>query len=62
MKQSAEYDAFTALVDRVLAVPRETILQREAAYRAEVERNPNRRGPKPKRNIKSSASDPASKS
>lgn len=53
-----QYDEFTRLVDRVLAVPHLTIQKREAEYKAQVEKNPKRRGPK--RKVKPSASpDPA---
>ena len=55
MKHSEEYDRFTALVDRVIAVPHSVIKQRVAAHRKESANNPNRRGPKPKA-IKPSAS------
>jgi hypothetical protein len=45
-KQTAEYTAFTNLVDRVLSVPRAEIQRRESEYRAQVDANPRRRGPK----------------
>ena len=44
-----EYDAFTNLVDRVLSVPHSEIQRRVEAHRKEAAKNPNRRGPKPKR-------------
>lgn len=43
---SAEYTAFTKLVDAVLSVPHKEIVRREAEYRAQVDANPKRRGPK----------------
>lgn len=46
MKLSAEYAAFTKTVDAVLSVSREEMQRREAVYRAQVDANPNRRGPK----------------
>ncbi|HTU46301.1 MAG TPA: hypothetical protein VMF91_14635 [Bryobacteraceae bacterium] len=58
MKHSAEYERFTALVDRVLAVPHSVIKQRIEEHRRQAALNPNRRGPKPKRKVKPSASDP----
>jgi len=55
MKHSAEYDVFTKLVDKVLAVPRSVIKERVEEHRKHVDQNPNRRGPK--RKPKTSASD-----
>ena len=54
MKHSAEYNAFTDLVDRVLSVSRDEIKRREAEYRKRADANPNKRGPK--RKVKPSAS------
>jgi len=45
---SAEFRAFTATVDKLLAVPKEVILQREAEYRRQADANPRKRGPKKK--------------
>jgi hypothetical protein len=55
---SAEYTRFTSLVDCVLSVSREEIADRESKYRAQVDTNENRRGPKrgSKRKPKTSAS------
>jgi hypothetical protein len=53
MKHSAEYDAFTALVDRALSVSHEEIKRREAEYRRRADANPRKRGPK--RKVKPSA-------
>ena len=47
-KPQSEYDAFTALVDKVLSVPKAEILRREAEYRKQADLNPRKRGPKPK--------------
>ena len=57
-----EYEAFTHLVDRVLAVPHSEILRREAEYKKQSQQNPRRRGPKPKQKakVKPSASGRAS--
>ena len=38
-----------ATMQAILAVPREEILKREAAYQARAKANPNRRGPKRKK-------------
>ena len=43
---SVEYVAFTSVVDRVLSVSHQEMKTREAEYRAQVEANPSRRGPK----------------
>ena len=48
MKHSAEYERFTALVDRVLAVPHSVIKERIEEHRRQAALNPNRPGPKPK--------------
>jgi hypothetical protein len=57
MKYSAEYEAFTSLVDRVLAVPHRVIKERVEQHRKQAALNPNRRGPKPKQKaVKPSAS------
>ncbi|MBZ5676269.1 MAG: hypothetical protein LAP61_18660 [Acidobacteriia bacterium] len=52
MKTSVEYDAFTNLVDRVLAVPHSVIQQRVEEHRKQAALNPNRPGPKPKQKRK----------
>ena len=44
-KASARMDAATR---KMLSVPREEMQRREAEYRAKVDANPNRRGPKRK--------------
>jgi hypothetical protein len=46
MKHSAEFTAFAKTVDAVLSVSREEMQRREAAYRAQVDANPKKRGPK----------------
>jgi hypothetical protein len=54
MEHSAEYDAFTGAVERIMAVAKTEILRREAEYKRQADLNPRKRGPKPK--IKPSAS------
>lgn len=54
-----EFDTFTRLVDKVLAVPAETVKARVEEHRERAKRNPNRPGPKPQ--VKTSVSDPASR-
>jgi hypothetical protein len=39
---------FDALVRRVISVPHEEIMRREAEYKRRSKLNPHRRGPKPK--------------
>jgi hypothetical protein len=46
---SPEYDAFKALLNRVVAVPHAEMVRREEEYQRQAALNPNRRGPKPKR-------------
>jgi hypothetical protein len=40
---------FGDTLQRLLSVPHSAIVRRERAYRKKVEANPNRRGPKPKK-------------
>jgi hypothetical protein len=47
-RTSKEYDRFTALTGRLLAVPRAELQKRLDAYKEKAAQNPNRRGPKPK--------------
>jgi hypothetical protein len=59
VRHSKEYNAFTSLVDRVLAVPHSVIMRRVEEHRKQSALNPNRPGPKPKqkrKTIKPSAS------
>ena len=44
-----EFDTFTRTVERILSVPKSEILRREAEYQRQAAKNPNRRGPKPKK-------------
>jgi len=50
MRQSRdnEFDNFSALVSRIVSVPKTEILRREAEYKKQSEANPNRRGRKRK--------------
>jgi hypothetical protein len=43
-----EYQAFTSLVDRLLTVSKSEVDRRQAEYRKQAEKNPRKRGPKPK--------------
>ncbi|MBV8807430.1 MAG: hypothetical protein JO033_02050 [Acidobacteriaceae bacterium] len=45
---SPEYAAFKSLLNRVMAVPHDEIMHREAEYQRESKLNPKKRGPKPK--------------
>jgi hypothetical protein len=55
------FQAFRALTDRLLAVPRATIQERLTQHRAASAQNPRKRGPKPK--VKQpSTTDPATES
>jgi hypothetical protein len=42
------FKRFDATMTALLAVPKATVEKREKAYRAQVDANPNRRGPKRK--------------
>jgi hypothetical protein len=48
MKHSSEYDAFTKMVDQVLAVPHSVIQERVEKHRRQADKNPRKRGPKAK--------------
>jgi len=45
------FQRFDTAVAKLLAVPRAVLMEREAAYRAQVDANPRRRGPKRKAEI-----------
>lgn len=47
-RPSKEYQAFTSLVGRLLKVPKDELLRREAEYKAQAAKNPRKPGPKPK--------------
>jgi hypothetical protein len=48
MKHSKEFENFTNLVDRVLAVPHSVIQERIDQHRKQADKNPRKRGPKAK--------------
>jgi hypothetical protein len=48
-RQPKQLQAFTSLLDRLLKVPKDEVVRREAEYKAEAAKNPNKRGPKPKK-------------
>jgi hypothetical protein len=60
MKHSKEFDSFTNLVDRVLAVPHSVIQRRVAEAREQADKNPRKRGPKKKKRSTVTASSRAS--
>ena len=45
---TTEYDAFKALLNKLVSVPKEEIVRREAEYKAKSDQNPRKRGPKSK--------------
>lgn len=45
------FQRFDSAVSKLLSVPKAVLLQREAEYRAQVDANPRRRGPKRKTEI-----------
>jgi len=49
------FQRFDAGVSKLLAVPRSVLMEREAAYRKQVDANPQRRGPKRKSEILAAA-------
>ena len=49
VKTPSEFESFTKLVTQVLSVPHAEIQKRVEAHREAVAKNPNKRGPKPKR-------------
>jgi hypothetical protein len=46
MKSNSEFQKFDDMVRKMISVPREEMLRRQAEYREQVDANPNRRGPK----------------
>ena len=54
MKHSKEFEAFTSLVDRVIAIPHSVIQERLEEHRNRAAKNPRKRGPKPKTSSASS--------
>lgn len=62
MKRSEEFEKFTGLVDRVLAVPHSVIQKRLVEAREQADKNPRKRGPKKKKRPTLTASSRASTS
>lgn len=60
MKHSKEFESFTNLVDRVIAVPHSVIQKRVVEAREQADKNPRKRGPKKKKRPTSTASSRAS--
>jgi hypothetical protein len=52
MKHSSEFEAFTNLVDRVIAVPSSVIKARVEEHRKQAAQNPSKPGPKRKAKVK----------
>jgi len=48
---SAEYNRFKSLLNKVMSVPHDEIMRREAEYQKTAALNPNRRGPKPRKRV-----------
>lgn len=51
---TTEFSAFARLVGKVLNVSKEELKRREELYQRQAAKNPNRRGPKPKRKVNAS--------
>jgi hypothetical protein len=47
-KPNPEFEAFTNLLRRLVAVPHEELQRRIAEHRKQAAKNPRKRGPKPK--------------
>jgi hypothetical protein len=47
-RQSKEFQAFDALMGKLLTVPKSTIHERHAEHKKRAALNPKKRGPKPK--------------
>lgn len=47
-KEPTEFDTFTKIVDRVLAVPHSVVQRRLEEQREQADKNPRKRGPKTK--------------
>lgn len=48
-KANPEFDAFDKAIGQLLSVPREEMVRRIEAHKQESLKNPNRRGPKPRK-------------
>jgi hypothetical protein len=45
----SEFEAFNHTIDKLLSVSHEEMQRRIAAYKKQAAKNPNKRGPKPKK-------------
>jgi hypothetical protein len=52
VKSNPEFDAFTRTMDQLLSVSHDELKRRMAAYKRKADKNPNKRGPKPKAKVK----------
>jgi hypothetical protein len=43
-----EFDAFTRTIDKILTVSHDELKRRMEAHKAQADKNPRKRGPKPK--------------
>jgi hypothetical protein len=50
-----EHEAFTRTLDKLLTVSHDELKRRMAAYKRQADKNPRKRGPKPKSRAKHSA-------
>ena len=48
-KRNPEFENFTETVDKLLNVSKGELLRREAEYKKEADKNPHKRGPKPRK-------------
>ena len=48
-KRPTEFEAFDHTVDALLKIPKAEILRREADYKKQADKNPHKRGPKPRK-------------
>lgn len=49
MKNTSEFEKFDAVMRKVLTISHDELMRREHAYKKRSLKNPNRRGPKPKK-------------
>lgn len=55
VENSEAFTRFRSAMRQILAVSKDELLRREAAYKRQADANPNKRGPKPKTPRKSNA-------
>jgi len=58
-RPTKQFQAFDAMMNRLLTVPKAVVVERHAAHREAAAQNPRKRGPKPKSAPKSADPDPA---